>query len=685
MVLTEPIRIRAIAEQPGTRVVYAGDADGRLWRSTDNGRLWEIVYEFTRVGEITSIAVTGDAIWVGTSVNGLYRSTNITPSFRRVESLQPNRLEDCRGNALETPIADPHITSVTASPDEQRILVTTWFGAVFVSETNGADWEEWESELSCDKQADDMSVPHFRKIAFAAGTDGQPVYWLGAFDGLFRGTDLASDWHQLETLPLGQIKGMAVTGGEAQPSVIALATYGGGFYLTDDRGESWTIGNKGLQTTRLTGISFSPDYFDDGVIYAGASRRLLRSDDNGQSWRRIDLEKRSFGTRVANKLGNLGIQADWLRSGDSRPIYPTMLVQTPETGSSRALIGTRFHGVLEYDHGSGESTALWSGTDNIMNTFVSSPDVDQDNTLFASVRGEGVIRSDDGGESWVRTNEGLPFVNRWSNSEGATDFRRDVHLAISPGFGTDRTLFGGSPAADGLYVSRNRGDSWQRLSIASTASPALVLAIAVSPDFEQDQTLIASIKGQGLFRSTDGGDNFDLVGSGLVADNASIEWLDFSPDFGNDQTVVAASDETLYLSEDGGESWAAVPRPVRYEDMRNVVRFDGQRQRRRGEQYSALTETVLRQPGSSSTVNFVGDGVRWIGSTAPDFGRAEVRVDNEVVDVVSSKSDKQTHMQEIFSIRGLGPGPHKLEIRVVGAQADDEAEGVSIDAIDVIP
>ena len=188
-----------------------------------------------------------------------------------------------------------------------------------------------------------------------------------------------------------------------------------------------------------------------------------------------------------------------------------------------------------------------------------------------------------------------------------------------------------------------------------------------------------------MYRSTVGGEYFELVGSGLVADNASIEWLEFSPDFGNDLTVVAASDETLYLSEDGGESWAPVPRPVRYEDMRNVVRFEGQRQRRRGEQYSALTDTVLRQPGGSSTVHFVGDGVRWIGSTAPNFGQAEVRVDNELVDVVSSKSEKQLHTQEIFSIRGLGPGSHKLEIRVVGEQADGEAEGVSIDAIDVIP
>jgi photosystem II stability/assembly factor-like uncharacterized protein len=442
-----------------------------------------------------------------------------------------------------------------------------------------------------------------------------------------------------------------------------------------------------LQTTRLTGLSFSPDYFDDGVIYAGASRRLLRSDDHGESWQRIDLEKRGFGTQVVNKLDSMGVPVGWLRSSNSgsRPIYPTMLVQMPETGSSRAVIGTRFHGVLEYDHETGNATALWSGTDNIMNTLKMSPDVDQDGTLYASVRGEGVIRSDDGGKTWTRINEGLRFVDRWSSSEESTDFRRDVHLAISPGFGADKTLFAGSPAADGMYVSQDRGDSWRRLSIASAASPSLVLAVAVSPGFEVDKTLMVSIKGQGLYRSNDSGENFDAVGLSLIADNASIEWLEFSPDFVNDRTVVAASDEGLYLSQDGGASWEEAQRPVRYEDMRDVVKFDGQWQRQRGEQYSALTETLLREPGSSSKVNFVGDGVRWLGSTGPEFGQAEVFVDDQLVEVVSSRSEKPQHMQELFSTRGLGPGSHKLEIRVVDGLAEAEAGAVAIDAIDVIP
>ena len=42
-------------------------------------------------------------------------------------------------------------------------------------------------------------------------------------------------------------------------------------------------------------------------------------------------------------------------------------------------------------------------------------------------------------------------------------------------------------------------------------------------------------------------------------------------------------------------------------------------------------------------------------------------------------------MQELFSIRGLGLGPHQIEVRV-HAEAPDQKTGiVGIDAFDVLP
>jgi len=687
MVLTENVQINAFAERFASAeesAILAGDSNGRVWRSQDNGRLWEIVHELPGDKSITSIAATGGTIFVGTAANGLLRSTDAGRSFHQVKALRSIRREDCRGNDLEAPLSDQHVTSISLSADQSTLFVTTWYSGVFVSVDRGDSWSKWDLGLSCDQQADDMSEAHFRKVVHASNQEGMGVFWLGAFDGLFRTNAESAGWQQLETLPLGLIKGMAVTGGEGHPLSIALATYGGGFYFSEDHGESWTIGKRGLQTTRLTGLSFSPDFSVDGVIYAGASRRLLRSADRGESWQRIDLQKVGFGRRVLNKLERMGAPVDWLGAGDSssRPVYPTMIVQPPGTGGRRAVFGTRFHGVLEYDHDTGETRPLWSGTDRIISSLEISPHFEQDSTLFASIRGDGVMHSLDGGKTWSPVNDGLTFVKRWSESPQNGDFRRDVLVAISPNFASGQRIFAGSPAGDGLYTSDDRGHSWVRLQGLNKESPAPVLAIAVSPEFDSDNNLVVSVKGSGLFISVDGGVTFRSVGAEL---HASIEWLEYSPNFQDDHSIVAASDEQLYISEDRGASWREVPRPVRYEDMRDVISYEGEWQRSSGENYSAMTETGTFRSGSSAKLSFIGGGVVWLGSCSPDHGSADVYIDAEYAGSVDCSSRVSGPMQELFSVRDLEHAAHNIEIRPVIADGAGAAIRVSIDAFDILP
>jgi len=693
MVLTEGAVITSFDEGRASHeqgVVIAGGTEGKVWRSEDNGRLWEVVIELPESGAATSVATLADVIYVGTEKGGLYRSDDSGRSF--TQALLPGALERpiCQLDRSEQAVPDAHISSVTIvadTVDAHKVLVTSWYGGVYVSEDSGHNWTVWQEGLSCDSQADRLSVPHFRNIAITQLEDGKPTYWLGAFDGLFRSDGESSHWQQQETLPLGQIKGMAVTASEHQPLVIALSTYGGGFYLTEDAGMHWTIGNKGLQTTRLTGMAFSPDYRDDAVIYAGAIRRLLKSEDRGQSWQLIRLDIPSFGTRVVNKLRSWGVPTAWLDSSDSRsstPVYPTDIVVLSEKRGRRVLIGTRYHGVMAFNEADASIESIWPGTDHIISSLELSPGFERDQTLFASVRGEGLFRSDDGGATWAAGNRGLDFVSDWALNADRGDFRRDMALAVSPGFSTDKTLFVGSPAGDGLYMSADRGNSWAKSSADFGASPAPVLAVAVSPEFSTDDSLLVSIKGGGLFLSNDRGKHFAAVGLQLIEENASIEHLEYSPNYGDDQLLVAASDEKLFLSVDKGKSWSEVPRPVRYEDMRDVVDFDRNWEQLRGESYSASTETVSSEQGSSTAMRFIGDGVRWLGSKGPGYGSARVFIDGELVASVSCRSDRLRHMQEIFSVQGLGLGPHKIEVRV-HAEPGQDAGTIAIDAFDVLP
>lgn len=685
MVLTEGVQITAFSEhlaENGGYIIYAGDKSGRVWRSDDGGRLWELKYEFSEENSLSSIAAGEDYVYVGTETNGLYRSKDGSRTFDRIDSLPSIRRHDCHGANLETPVSDSYITSVTVSRNgdgQRRIFVTTWYGGVFVSEDDGDSWAKWGNGLTCDEQADDMHQAHFRRLTIDQDKNGEPIYWVSAFDGLFRGTGQSPVWQQLETLPLGLIKGMAVTGG-SDDLTVALATYGGGFYLTSDRGLSWTIGNRGLQTTRLTGLAFSPDYRRDGVIYGGASRRLLRSSDRGQSWQRIDLRITSFRRSLSNKLRAWGLPTGWLGHVDTSQVYPTIIVAAPKD-TDKIWFATRFNGIMGYEHSTGSVVALWPETSENINTFEVSPDFENDRTMFASIRGAGAIRSDDGGNNWIAINEGLDFVGRWAGDPNGGNFRRDVVLAVSPNFSTDNTVYAGSPAGKGLFVSNDRGKSWTGINADRETLSAPVLAITLSPEFATDRTMMISLKGRGVFRSVDAGKTLTSIGKELRAANASIEQLSFSPGFSDDNSVIAASDECLFISEDGGDSWRILPRPVRYEDMRDVVRFTGNTERRESEAYSALTETFMSGAGTSARLRFVGNSIRWLGARGDSCVSANVYIDGNFIEPSSCASDKPKNMQILFQSDDLGYGPHEIEIRI----ESERAGSVGIDAFDILP
>jgi len=685
--LSRTVRVTAftISDNGSDRpVALAGDSAGRLWRSQDGGRLWTIAAQLDGVGMISSVASNGQDVYVGTGEGGLYRSSDGARSLTRVSSFSSKRTHDCSGQVLENAVADSHITSVSLWPGPGRgvsVFVTTWYNGAHFSTDNGDTWSAWDRGLSCNRQADSEGLPHFGEIEIEMVTEGPPVFWLAAFDGLFRSTQMSDEWHQLETLPLGMIKGFAVHQSSDEDPTVALATYGGGFYLTRDLGQNWTIGNQGLATTRLTGIAFSQDYAEDESIYAGSDQRLLISSDRGESWNRVMLQQYGVGAKIGLKLSNWGapkaLSGLFYDPRDHARVYPTHIVPQEGPNRDQVLFATRFTGVMQYDRLSGEISTVWGGTNRIMNTFMRSPGLESDKTLFASIRGEGLFRSTDAGISWAPINNGLEFVDAWAKEPGGTDFRRDVQLAISPRFDSDGTLFAGSAAASGLYETTDGGNTWRQTGLLPDLASVPVLAIAVSPDFAIDDTLIASTRGHGLFRSEDRGASFEPVGRDLLQKNASIEYLAFSRNYGDDALVLAASDEEFYVSRDRGRTWRAVDRPVRHEDMRSVVRFSGDWTQRLGEEFSAMTETTTSVADARVRLEFLGNGIRWIGSMGPGNGNARVFVDGKLIETVETRADHFSVQEELFSITNLDYGVHTIEV----ISGDGR---ISVDAFDVL-
>ena len=79
-------------------------------------------------------------------------------------------------------------------------------------------------------------------------------------------------------------------------------------------------------------------------------------------------------------------------------------------------------------------------------------------------------------------------------------------LGLSPAFGTDDTLFAGTPG--GVFRSVDGGDTWEEINQGLTNTN--VRALVVSPAFAIDDTLFAGTNG-GVFRSTDRGDTWQEI------------------------------------------------------------------------------------------------------------------------------------------------------------------------------
>ena len=164
-----------------------------------------------------------------------------------------------------------------------------------------------------------------------------------------------------------------------------------------------------------------------------------------------------------------------------------------------------------------------------------SPTFADDGALFVATAEDGVLRSEDGGTTWFGANAGLLDLTV-------------LALAISPRVADDRTAFAGT--ASGLYRSRNGGRSWREVDLG--VDEAGVQALAISPTFAPDRLVLAGTEADGLLRSDDAGTTWEpveaLAGLGVTA-------IALHTPAGAPPLIAAATEDTVLITEDGGEDW----------------------------------------------------------------------------------------------------------------------------------
>ncbi len=267
-------------------------------------------------------------------------------------------------------------------------------------------------------------------------------------------------------------------------------------------------------------LAASPDFRQDGILFAARAHGLFRSTDSGQTWTAV-LQSEKPG----------------------EPVMVTSLAISPDFTHDRTVFASLPGGVISsQDGGETWQAAVLPTPIPVVSALALSPNFLQDGALFTATTQDGVFLSTNRGASFVVWNFGLIDSNVFC-------------LAVSPDFANDRKLYAGTESA--IYVSRNGGRSWRELNLPTELAP--VISLALSPDASSETALLAGTEFSGLFMSADGGKTWRP--SGYDGAQGPVNCVLVSAQYPLEADILILTPLSLLLSRDNGQTWQEQTRP----------------------------------------------------------------------------------------------------------------------------
>lgn len=476
-------RIRSMAIHPTNGdIVYAGAAEGGVWRSTDAGQSWYPLMQYE-----LSIAVGALAI-DPTNPNTIYAGTGEPTTWPGYEGV--GVLKSTDGGAtwsLTGAIGNGHIARLAIDPTNTNIVYCAGFPGGLYKTTNGA--VNWSLILSGD-------VTDFVLNPSATNT----LYAGIRNDGVYKSTNGGGTWTKLVGgLPAMASNRVMLSLCVASPQTV-YAKLDQTVYKTTNGGTNWTnLGNHGGSTYGYWCTYVAVDPTDpDIVLAAGVS--LERSTNGGASWTsvlggtnweidRLHPDQHAMVFDPANHLriyagndGGVYLSTDgcntWKKVSDGLIVTqfydvgistatPSMLGGgTQDQGTDATVGGLTWHYLFDADGG----FLVFHPTDPY--------------TMYGETQNNWIRKSTDGGASWSGATSGLTGSGPWIG-------------AIVMDEATPNTLFTGRQE---VFRTTNGAANW---SASSPTVGGSVLAIAIAPS--NHQIVYAGTSSGKVWKSTDGG------------------------------------------------------------------------------------------------------------------------------------------------------------------------------------
>lgn len=354
---------------------------------------------------------------------------------------------------------------------------------------------------------------------------------VGTVDGLFVLTRTSGVW----AVTGRALEGCSVSAvAELGSGTVVAATHGLGVARSVDRGESWDWSSAGLPQFDLWAARSGTLRGRDVVLVGSMPAHLMISTDDGVNWRELqalrDVESyRSWCFPPPPRLGH---------------------VKEIVVDGNRLFVGIEIGALLLSDD-SGESFRdLEIDPDptecDVHRLAIDPNDPEQ---MIAAVGLVGLMRSRDGGESWVRTPV-MPGMEYPDALVLHPDRPELVFMAV--GVGWPPHWYASGRAQGKIARSVDGGESWERLlGGLPDGQRALFSALSVQVHPDGFDLFAADTDGQ-LFESRDGGDRWTIV-----ADLAPVSKGEFHRALAKGRSRIAGVDD-IVVNPGAAERFAEV-------------------------------------------------------------------------------------------------------------------------------
>lgn len=384
----------------------------------------------------------------------------------------------------------------------------------------------------------------------------------GTGRGLYSSSDNGESWEDIS----GEYGYLPVSDVQTTPTGMYIAVFNPYLRRSFDSGQTWeTIPAQGWSSLNKIIVN------ETGQIFVNTNTSVWRSADNGDTWTQLTIASN------VNSVSGLELSPDGelfvgsynskiYRSGDNGDTWVELFVAAGDVrtfafdGDDVIYGGTSYSGVYKSVDNGVNWTLLPAlpGTNGALDIAINAA-----GEVFATPLDKGLLRSSDGGMSWVDITSDLidPAVRKVFLNSNDELFVGTVSAGVQQRVGSSWTARNQGITAiyierftsadgvfyactgSGVFISEDGGLTWQQSLLGMDDTEILTLAKAPNGD------LYAG--GEMLYRSVDGV-NWTLISQAFVDGEIHATDLLVEPD---GRVIVATDEYGIRFSDDQGQSW----------------------------------------------------------------------------------------------------------------------------------